>query len=112
MVTPAIGQPRRRVEDRRLLAGQGAYIEDVLRTRERRLHVAFLRSPLPNARITGLNTSAAAQAAGVVRVVSGAEPGFGTTLPPPGAPFLAGFPTAPLQPALAGDQVRFVGEPV
>jgi carbon-monoxide dehydrogenase large subunit len=48
----------------------------------------------------------------VVRVVSGADLGQDVALPPPGPPFLPGFPAAPPHPALARGQVRFVGEPV
>jgi carbon-monoxide dehydrogenase large subunit len=108
----AIGQPRRRVEDGRLLAGGGAYLDDLLAQRSGVLHVAFLRSPLPSGRITSLDTAAASRAPGVVRVVTGRDTGFGAALPPPGPPFLPGFPDAPRQPALAQDQLRFVGEPI
>jgi aerobic carbon-monoxide dehydrogenase large subunit len=108
----AIGQPRRRVEDGRLLAGGGAYLEDLLAKRNGVLHVAFVRSPVPSGRITRLDTAAAWNATGVVRVLTGRDSGFAAELPPPGPPFLPGFPTAPPQAVLANEQVRFVGEPI
>jgi carbon-monoxide dehydrogenase large subunit len=74
------------------------------------LHAAFLRSPLPHARITGVDTSRAAAIGGVHAVLTGAD------LP-------ADFPSQPLNHlfhgqretpyyALARDRVRYVGEPV
>jgi aerobic carbon-monoxide dehydrogenase large subunit len=109
---PAVGQPRRRVEDQRLLVGAGAYVEDLRPERSGLLHIAFVRSPLPSAAIRGLDTSAASAAPGVVRVVTATDVAHLTSLPPPGPPFLPGFPAAPQHPVLAHDRVRFVGEPV
>src|SRR5437588_9001158 len=61
-----IGKARRRVEDRRLIQGAGRYPDD-LAPRDA-LHLAFVRSPLPHARVRSLDVSAASRAPGVVAV--------------------------------------------
>src|SRR5438105_14693 len=48
-----IGQPIRRVEDRRFLTGYGRYLDDIVRPRE--AHGAVLRSPHAHARIRALD---------------------------------------------------------
>ena len=53
-----IGTPVRRREDYRFLTGQGTYTDDI--NRPGQLHAYILRSPHANARITGIDTSAAA----------------------------------------------------
>ena len=55
----------------RLTQGRGQYVSDVVLPRM--AHVAYLRSPHAHARIRGIGTEAARQAAGVVAVVTGAE---------------------------------------
>ncbi len=52
-----VGQPIRRIEDERLLRGQGTYIAD-FRLPDM-LHAAILRSPLAHARVTALDIAAA-----------------------------------------------------
>ena len=74
------------------------------------LHAAFLRSPLPHARIVGIDISRAQAAAGVAAVFTGREMKRMTN------PFLPvamqdGLYT-PLFWPLANDRVRFVGDPV
>jgi len=91
-----------RTEDPRLLTSGGVYTDD-LRVPELTgaAYVTFVRSPLAHALITGIDTSAAADMPGVVAVLTAAD------LPaPPGD----GDPAA--EPLLAGDRVRYVGEPV
>ena len=68
----AFGAPVRRREDRRLLTGRGHYVGDV--ERPRLLHVAFVRSTHAHARVTAVDTAAAAAQAGVVAVVTGRDP--------------------------------------
>src|SRR5437762_7254180 len=53
-----IGQPIRRVEDRRFLTGHGRYLDDVAQPPQ--AHAVLLRSPHANARLRTLDTSAAA----------------------------------------------------
>ena len=66
-----IGQPVRRVEDRRFLTGRGHYLDDIMRPRQ--AHAALLRSPHAHARILGLDTAAAAAMPGVLAVLIGAD---------------------------------------
>src|SRR5215475_7997024 len=63
-----VGAPIKRTEDPRLLTGRGEYTAD--RKPDRPLHVAFLRSGQPHARIAGIDTSAAQAAPGVVAVLT------------------------------------------
>jgi carbon-monoxide dehydrogenase large subunit len=105
--TPAeiggIGHSVRRHEDDRLLVGQGSFLDD--KVLPGMLHMAILRSPLPHARITSIDTAAAAAVEGVVAVVTGdllAQYG------------LAWMPTlsGDTQAVLATDKVRFQGQEV
>ena len=109
-----IGTPVRRREDYRFLTGQGTYTDDI--NRPGQLHAYILRSPHANARITGIDTSAAASAPGVVAVYTGKDmsaDGVGG-LPcgwqihsKDGSPMIE-----PPHPALALDTVRHVGDQV
>ena len=60
-----------RVEDPRILTGRGRYVDDV--QLPRMLHATFVRSPVPHARIVGLDVEAARRAPGVVDVLTGAD---------------------------------------
>ena len=103
-----VGASLSRVEDRRILTGQGRYVDDV--TVPGMLHAAFLRSSWPHARIRSIDTAAARRHPGVVAVLTGDDmqrlthPFFGTLA----LPGLYGPPYW----ALAGDRVRMVGDPV
>ena len=66
-----IGKPLRRLEDAKLLSGQGRFTDDV--NCEGQLHAAFTRSPHAHARIASLDTSAARAAPGVIAVYTGAD---------------------------------------
>lgn len=96
-----------RVEDPAFLTRGATYTDDL--TDERlagALHLTFVRSPMAHARITGIDTSAALDAPGVVGVFTNADLGLAAAKM---------FPTAPdgmERPFLASDTVRFVGEPV
>src|SRR5438552_14092729 len=68
---PAIGAPVRRREDFRFLTGQGTYTDDI--DRPGQLYAYILRSPHAHARITGIDTSAALSAPGVVAVYTGKD---------------------------------------
>src|SRR5947207_2807942 len=52
-----VGQPVRRVEDRRFLTGRGRYLDDIVRPRE--AHAVMLRSPHAHARIRAIDTGQA-----------------------------------------------------
>ena len=99
-----IGQNMKRVEDPRLLAGQGRYIDDV--AVPGMLHAAALRSPHAHARIKSIDVSRARALPGVVAVMTGADVAKVT-----GAmPCFANPPVE--QRCVALDRVRHVGEPV
>ncbi|HYU11499.1 MAG TPA: xanthine dehydrogenase family protein molybdopterin-binding subunit, partial [Stellaceae bacterium] len=66
-----IGQPIRRVEDRRFLTGHGRYLDDI--TRPRQAYAVMLRSPHAHARIRALDVGDAAGAPGVLAVFTGAD---------------------------------------
>jgi carbon-monoxide dehydrogenase large subunit len=104
-----IGQPVRRVEDRRFVTGRGRYLDDI--DRPRQAHAVFLRSPHAHARIRAIDIGAAVAAPGVVAVLTGADlaaDGLGTV------PCVSGVAGAvlPPRPAIVTDRVRHVGDTV
>ena len=109
-----IGQPVTRFEDRRLLQGEGRFLDDVRLSGQ--TQAVLVRSPHAHARIVGIDTAAAAKAPGVLAVFTGADlarDGLGTmqmTLKrkrPDGSPMFA-----PPHRGLTQDRVRYVGDPV
>jgi len=109
-----IGQAVKRFEDRRLLQGEGRFLDDVKLPGQ--TQAVIVRSPHAHARIVGIDTSAAAKAPGVLAVFTGADvarDGLGTmqmTLKrkrPDGSPMFA-----PPHRGLTQDRVRYVGDPV
>src|SRR5262249_19922270 len=109
-----IGTPVRRREDYRFVTGQGTYTDDI--NRPRQLYAYILRSPHANARINDIDSSAAANAAGVVAVYTGRDieaDGIGGL--PCGwlIPSKDGAPMhEPPHPVLASGRARHVGDPV
>jgi len=67
--TQYIGAPVPRREDRKLLTGQGSFLDNM--TLPGMLWMALVRSPYPHARIVSVDVAAAAQAPGVVAAYSG-----------------------------------------
>ncbi|MGH8687556.1 MAG: xanthine dehydrogenase family protein molybdopterin-binding subunit [Burkholderiales bacterium] len=109
-----IGRPLRRLEDARLLTGQGRYTDDV--RPEGAAHVAFLRSPHAHARIARLDLEPAKGAPGVVAVFTGADVAADGLQPLPfthlhkrqdGTPIVA-----PPRMAITAGEARFVGDAV
>src|SRR5438132_13526786 len=103
-----IGSPVERVEDLRFLRGRGEFVGDL--RREGMLHAAILRSPIAHGRLTAIDAAAALAIPGVRAVIAakdiGAVPRIPLRLLPlPGSERF-------LQPVIAGDRVRYVGEPV
>src|SRR5438552_3730162 len=101
-----LGKRLRRLEDGRLLRGEGQFADDL--QLDGCLHVALLRSPVGSGRIRALDTSSAKAAAGVSAVFTAADlevscRQLAVHLTTPGA-------VAPERPILAGDRVRFAGE--
>jgi carbon-monoxide dehydrogenase large subunit len=109
-----IGQSVRRVEDRRFITGSGRYVDDL--TRPRQAYAFILRSPHAHARIRAIDREAAAAAAGVLAVYTGADlAGDGVGTIPCLSPLQNrdGSPAVmPPHPALASDRVRHVGDGV
>ena len=109
-----MGQPAARVEDQRLLTGQGRYLDDV--NLERQAYAVFVRSPHPHAAIRALETAEARAMPGVLAVHTAEDleaDGVGHL------PCLAPLPErdrermlVPPRPALASGRVRFVGDAV
>ena len=64
-----LGHSPKRKEDDRFIQGAGRYLDDI--TLPGMLHMAILRSPVPHARMTKLDTSEASALPGVVAVVTG-----------------------------------------
>ncbi|HEY7278758.1 MAG TPA: xanthine dehydrogenase family protein molybdopterin-binding subunit [Trebonia sp.] len=100
-----------RTEDPGFLSTGAVYTDDV---QDERLagacYVHFVRSTVAHAKINSIDTSAAKEAEGVVAVYTAADLAADGLNPlKPMAPFMN---QAMLQPLLAGDTVRFVGEPV
>ena len=104
----AVGRRIGRLEDRRLLRGLGHFVDDVNRTGQ--LWMRVLRAPLAHARIESIDAEAALALPGVEAVLTSED--------------IEGVPPIPvrtatehrldefLQPVLARERVRYVGEPV
>ena len=103
-----VGASMRRKEDPRLLTGRGRFVADI--ALPQMLHVAFVRSPFAHARVVGIDTTAARAVPGVTAVVTASDL-TGRVNPIRAA---ARFPNfhASEWPILAGDIVRYQGEPV
>ena len=71
MSAQVFGSGIRRREDPRLITGTATYTDDLVLPRM--AHMAILRSPYAHARITGIDTTRARQAPGVVGVFTGAD---------------------------------------
>ena len=99
-----LGTEVRRVEDLELLLGQGTFVDNLESGGV--AHAIFVRSPFAHARITGIDTSQAAAAPGVLAVYTADDLGRQP---------LSGFADVNDQAgraALAVDKVRYVGDPV
>jgi carbon-monoxide dehydrogenase large subunit len=107
-----IGQPVRRSEDPTLVRGEGRYTDDTRRTGQ--TYAVMVRSSVAHGVIRGIDTAAAKAMPGVLAVYTAADlTGYGglkCNLP------LKSRDGSPIRytprPALAGDKVRFVGDPV
>jgi aerobic carbon-monoxide dehydrogenase large subunit len=94
-----------RTEDPRFLTVGGNYVDDI--DLPGALHVTYVRATMAHARITGIDTSEALQAPGVVAVYTAADLDL-YHFPADMEFFQKGMD----RPWLASDTVRFVGEPV
>jgi len=104
-----IGRSVPREDAKRLLEGQGRYVDDL--QLPRMVHASFVRSPHAHAQINSIDMKDAVAAPGVLRVLTGAdlvgavEPYVGTLT------HLAGLRSPPQMP-MAVDVARWQGEPV
>jgi carbon-monoxide dehydrogenase large subunit len=104
-----VGSSVGRARDADLLTGRGRFVADV--DRPGQLYARVLRSPLARATLGGVNAEAALARDGVVAVVTAQD------VPDVRIPVRTVFAATPntervLQPLLARDVVRYVGEPV
>src|SRR5436305_14014430 len=108
------GQPVKRLEDQRLLTGNGQFIDD--KPEEGALWLHVLRSPHAHARIRSIDIESARAMPGVEAVYTGADliaddigtiPPLSVFMRPDGKPM-----TVPPRRLLAHEIVRFAGEPV
>ena len=108
MSTRFFGERIKRREDPRLLTGGGRYVADLAPPGT--LHVAVLRSLHAQARIRGIDVSAARLSRGVALAVTAAD--MGPAARP--MPLLIPNPNlrARMPSALVGDEAHYVGEPV
>jgi carbon-monoxide dehydrogenase large subunit len=107
-----VGQPVRRSEDPKLVRGEGRYTDDTHRTGQ--TVAVMVRSSIAHGIIRAIDTAAAKSMPGVLAVYTAADltayGGLKCNLP------LKNRDGSPIRytprPALAGDKVRFVGDPV
>ena len=103
-----VGQPVRRVEDARLLAGRGRYVDDLPDAHA--LHLTLVRSDQAHARILAVHSETARHMPGVrgvfvwADIASCVKPAVATSR-------MKSFQPTPIH-ALANGTVRYVGEPV
>src|SRR5205814_10142493 len=100
-----IGQPLRRREDFKFLAGKGRYVDDV--RLQGMLHMAVLRSPHAHAEIRSVDLSAAKVAPGVRLVLSGKA--LSGKIGPIVTNWVIPGSKVPTRPVVAINRVRFVG---
>jgi len=103
-----IGESHLRLGADRFVTGRGRFVEDV--GRPDMLHAAVLRSPHAHARLVRIDAKRALQAPGVQAVLTAADVPAAAIIPNR-VPAPAGTDRY-LQPAIAREVVRYVGEPV
>ena len=108
--TGVLGQRLLRKEDPALLTGEARFTNDL--NVPGALHLAVLRSPYAHARITGIDTSAAADLPGVVAVYTGADLADAWAAPMPCAWPVTEDMKNPAHFPLAQGKVNYVGDGV
>jgi len=107
-----IGASSKRREDVRFLTGTGRYTDDI--NLRRQTHVFFLRSDVAHGTLTGVDTSAAEDMPGVLKIFTGAD--FAEIGGMPCGWQITDKHGQPMQepkhPVLAHEKVRHVGEPI
>src|SRR5437868_6724305 len=107
-----VGQAVQRVEDERLLRGEGQYIADL--QREGMLHAVVLRSPVAHGVLKRIDAAPARAMAGVRAVITAAdiERALGRLPKIPLRQDAVESVMPFLQPVIANGKVRYVGEPI
>jgi len=105
---PILGTRMKRKEDPRLIQGRGHYVDDI--KLDGMLHMAFVRSVHPHARLKSVDAATALAMPGVVGVFTGADL-KGKLGQVPCAAGIEGL-KVPGHPCLAVDKVSHVGEPI
>jgi aerobic carbon-monoxide dehydrogenase large subunit len=103
-----IGSPVERIEDFRFLRGRGQFVGDL--KCEGMLHAAILRSPIAHGRLVSVDAHGAIALAGVHAVITASEIGAVPRIPLRLLP-LPGTERF-LQPVIAHNRIRYVGEPI
>ena len=104
-----IGSSLPRDRAKRLLAGRGRYVDDIVLPRM--LHLAFVRSPYPHALIEAIDVAQAAAMPGVVRIITAVDLDS-VVASWRGTHNLFPDMKVPVQTALATDVARWQGEAV
>jgi aerobic carbon-monoxide dehydrogenase large subunit len=104
-----LGRPRLRKEDAKLITGQTNWTDNI--RLPGMLQMAFLRSPYAHAKITRVDVSGALSQPGVVAAFSGADFAAEQGSLPCAWPVTPDI-VIPAHPAMAVDEVRYVGEAV
>src|SRR5690349_4582977 len=107
-----VGQAVQRVEDERLLKGEGQYVADL--RREGMLYAVVLRSPVAHGLLKGIDSAAARGMPGVKAIITaaGIERSLGRLPKIPLRQDAVESVVPFLQPVIAKDKVRYVGEPI
>ena len=106
---PAVGQPKLRKEDPRLVTGQTRWTDNL--QLPGMLHVAVLRSPMAHARLSSIDVAPARERPGVVAAFSGADLAGDWSSLPTAWTVSEDLKTPPHLP-LTTDEVRYVGDGV
>ena len=109
-MTAVIGTRYARREDAPILSGEARYVDDLVVPGA--LHIELVRSPHAHARITGIDTAAAAARPGVVAVFTGAELAGDWAGPMPCAWPVVEDMKSPAHFPLTADKARYVGDAV
>ncbi|WP_420638636.1 xanthine dehydrogenase family protein molybdopterin-binding subunit [Candidatus Poriferisocius sp.] len=104
-----VGESIRRLEDSRLLRGAGRFVDDI--DLPGQLWMRVVRSSHAHGRVVGIDTSAAKAMAGIRLILTGADVAHVEPIPLR-LPFDGLGLEQALQPVLAQDRVRYVGEPM
>ena len=104
-----VGMPIKRREDVRFITGRATYVDDI--KLPNMLHAAILRSPRAHARIRSMDTSKALQIRGVIKIFTFQDLAE-LAVPVPIRMYQLPGLERHLQPLLAHDTVRYVGEPL